>query len=47
MGKGKSIVKTDLVEKYSFSEGEANFFLSYLKERHIMRMADSTVKCNS
>lgn len=37
MGEGKKIVKTDLIEKYSFSEVEADFFLSYHKERYVKK----------
>ena len=37
MGEGKKIVKKDLVENHYFSEGEADFFLSYHKERFIKK----------
>ena len=37
MGEGKKIVKNDLIENYSFSEAEADFFLSYHKERFVKR----------
>ena len=37
MVEGKKIVKTDLVENHSFSESEADFFLSYHKERFIKK----------
>ncbi len=33
MGEGKRMVKTVLMEKYSFNELEADFFLSHAKER--------------